>query len=142
MFNHCFLVFIPKGEDPGDRGTVARSPALVRPISLSNTASKFFALAVNKPLAQVAQITVHPRQRGFVGGRSITDNIIEIEGFAQSYTIADPDDPAILLFDIRAAFPSLAHQWLFVVLRRMGVPLFPIQRVKDLYRGGLAEIVL
>ncbi len=41
---------------------------MTRPISLSNTASKFFALAVNQPLATVARFTVHPRQRGFVGG--------------------------------------------------------------------------
>ena len=141
-FNECLLVFIPKGDEPGDRGTVARSPGMTRPISLSNTASKFFALAINRPLAQVAQVTVHPRQRGFVGGRSITDNIIEIEGFGQSYAIAEAEDPAILLFDIRAAFPSLAHSWLFVVLLRMGVPRFFIEGIKALYRGGLAVVVV
>jgi hypothetical protein len=141
-FNECLLVFIPKGDEPGDRGTVARSPDLVRPISLSNTASKFFALAVNRPLAEVARVTVHPRQRGFVGGRSITDNVIEIEGFAQSYTIADAEDPGILLFDIRAAFPSLAHHWLFVVLIRMGMPKYFIDCIKALYCGGVAVVVL
>jgi hypothetical protein len=79
-FRHCLLVFIPKGEELSDHGIVARSPGMTRPISLSNTANKFFALAVNFPLAQVAQVTVHPWQRGFVAGRSITDNVIEIEG--------------------------------------------------------------
>ena len=106
------------------------------------TASKFFALAVNIPLALAAQSTVHPRQRGFVAGRSITDNVVEIEGFGQSYAIAEAEDPAILLFDIRAAFPSLAHQWLFVVLRRMRVPIFMINCIKELYRDGIAEVVL
>jgi hypothetical protein len=141
-FNECLLVFIPKGEEVGDLGTVARAPGLTRPISLSNTASKFFALAVNRPLSETAQVTVHPRQRGFVAGRSITDNVIEIEGFGQSYAIADSEDPAILLFDIRAAFPSLAHAWLFVVLLCMGVPRFVIAAIKALYRGGLATVVL
>jgi hypothetical protein len=141
-FNECLLVFIPKGDEVGDLGLVARAPGLTRPISLSNTASKFFALAVNRPLAQSAQVTVHPRQRGFVAGRSITDNVIEIEGFGQSYAIADAEDPAILLFDIRAAFPSLAHAWLFVVLLRMGVPRFVIAAIRGLYRGGLATVVL
>jgi hypothetical protein len=115
---------------------------MTRPISLSNTASKFFALAVNRPLAQVASVTVHPRQRGFVAGRSITDNVVEIEGFGQSYAIADAEDPAILLFDIRAAFPSLAHVWLWVVLLRMGVPRFVIAAIKCLYRGGAAIVSL
>jgi hypothetical protein len=141
-FNHCLLVFIPKGEDAQDRCLVARTPDLTRPISLSDTASKFFALAVNYPLAQFAQVTVHPRQRGFVGGRSITDNVIEIEGFGQSYAIAEAEDPAILLFDIKAAFPSLAHQWLFVVLSRMKVPRFIILAIKALYKDGFAQVVL
>ncbi len=121
---------------------MARAPSLTRPISLSNTSSKFFALALNQPLAQVAQVTVHPRQRGFVRGRSITDNVIEIEGFAQSYAIAEAEDPAILLFDIKAAFPSLAHSWLWVVLIRMGIPKAIISAIRALYRGGVAIVVL
>jgi hypothetical protein len=141
-FNHSLMVFIPKGEEESDRGTVARTPGSTRPISLSNTVSKFFALAVNRPLAQVAALTVHPRQRGFVAGRSLLDNVIEVEGYAQAYTISDAADPAILLFDIAAAFPSLAHQWLFVVLRRMKVPRFMIMCIQELYRDCFAEMVL
>jgi hypothetical protein len=141
-FNDCLMVFIPKGEEAGDRGTVARTPAATRPISLSNTVSKFFALAVNFPLAQIAQFTVHPRQRGFVAGRSITDNIIEIEGYGQSYAIADAEDPGMLLFDLIAAFPSLAHQWLWVVLRRMRIPRWFIRVLQKLYRNCLAIVVL
>jgi hypothetical protein len=67
---------------------------------------------------------------------------VEIEGFGQSYAIAGAEDPAILLFDIRAAFPSLAHFWLFVVLLRMGVPRAIIAAIKALYRKGLATVVL
>jgi hypothetical protein len=141
-FNNSLMVFIPKGEEESDRGTVARVPGSTRPISLSNTASKFFALAVNRPLAQVASLTTHPRQRGFIAGRSLVDNVIEIEGLGQSYAIADAPDPAILLFDIAAAFPSLAHQWLFVVLRKMRIPKFMIKCIQELYRDGFAEIVL
>ncbi len=48
-FNECLMVFIPKGDEPGDRGTVARSPGMTRPISLSNTASKFFCLSYTSP---------------------------------------------------------------------------------------------
>jgi hypothetical protein len=136
------MVFIPKGEEESDRGTVARVPGSTRPISLSNTASKFFALAVNRPLAQVANLTVHPRQRGFLAGRSLIDNVLEIEGYGQSYAIADANDPAILLFDIAAAFPSLAHQWLFVVLQKMRIPRFMIHCIRALYRNGFAEMVL
>ncbi len=109
-FNACNLAFIPKGDDPHDDRLVARTPATTRPISLSNTDNKFFALAINRPLAEAARVTVHPRQRGFVQGRSLVDNVLEVEGYGQSYTIAEGDNPAILLFDLMAAFPSLSHQ--------------------------------
>jgi hypothetical protein len=58
-FNECNLAFIPKGDDPHD-ALVARTPATTRPISLSNTDNKYFALAFNR----AATVTVHPRQRG------------------------------------------------------------------------------
>jgi hypothetical protein len=141
-FNECNLAFIPKGEDINDITLVARSPSTTRPISLSNTDSKYFALALNRPLAEAAKVTVHPRQRGFVQGRSLIDNVLEVEGFAQSYSTAEADNPAIFLFDLLAAFPSLSHQWLFVVLRKMGVPRKFIKALKALYKDCFATITL
>ncbi len=91
------------------------TPATTRPISLPNTDNKYFALALNRPLAEAATVTVHPRQRGFVQGRSLIDNVLEIEGFGQSHATAEADNPAIILFDIMAAFPSLSHHWLFML---------------------------
>ena len=141
-FNECILAFIPKGDEVSDTAVVARTPGLTRPISLSNTDSKYFALAINLPLAEVAKISVHPRQRGFVQGRSLVDNLIEVEGYAQSFATASAENPAIVLFDIRAAFPSLAHQWFFVVMRKMGIPRFIIDALKRLYQDGVAIISL
>ena len=141
-FNFCNLAFIPKGEDINDDIIVARAPSSTRPISLSNTDNKYFALAINRPLAEVAKIAVHPRQRGFVQGRSLVDNVLEVEGFAQSYTIADAENPAIFLFDVMAAFPSLSHQWLFVVLAKMRIPKGIIRALKALYADCSATIVL
>jgi hypothetical protein len=141
-FNDCNLAFIPKGDSPADQHLVARTPSTTRPISLSNTDSKYFALALNRPLAEAATITVHPRQRGFVNGRSLLDNVLEVEGFAQSYAIAEADDPAIILFDIMAAFPSLSHQWLFVVLKKMKAPRATIEAFKALYKDCHATINL
>jgi hypothetical protein len=141
-FNTCNLAFIPKGEDLNDDIIVARAPSMTRPISLSNTDNKYFALAINRPLAEVAKLVVHPRQRGFVQGRSLIDNVLEVEGYAQSYTIADAENPAIFLFDVMAAFPSLSHQWLFVVLAKMRIPKEIIRALKGLYADCSATIVL
>ena len=140
------MAFIPKGKDPNDNLLVSRSPSTTRPISLSNTDSKYFALAINRPLAEVAKITAHPRQRGFVQGRSLIDNVLEVEGFAQSYAIAEAENPAIFLFDLLAAFPSLSHKWLFVVLRKMGStedhqgPESSLQGLLCHHRSGRPEV--
>jgi endonuclease/exonuclease/phosphatase family metal-dependent hydrolase len=142
QFNDCNLAFIPKGDNPTDQHLVARTPNTTRPISLSNADSKYFALALNRPLAEAATVMVHPRQRGFVNGRSLLDNVLEVEGFAQSFAIAEADDPAIILFDIMAAFPSLSHQWLFVVLAKMKVPRVIIAAFRALYRDCHATINL
>ena len=85
---------------------------------------------------------MHPRQRGFVQGRSLIDNVLEVEGFGQPYTIAEVDNPAIILFDVMAAFPILSHQSLFVVFRKMKVPLQVIKALKALYEDGFATITL
>jgi exonuclease III len=142
QFNDCNLAFIPKGDNPHDQHLVARTPNTTRPISLSNTDSKYFALALNRPLAEAATVMVHHRQRGFVNGRSLLDNVLEVEGFAQSFAIAEADDPAIILFDIMAAFPSLSHQWLFVVLTKMKVPRVIIAAFRALYQDCHAMINL
>jgi hypothetical protein len=76
-FNHSNMVFIPKGEVDGDHIAIARTPSATRPITLSNSAAKLIALAVNDGLSILAQRTVLDRQRGFVRGRNILDNIIE-----------------------------------------------------------------
>ena len=94
------------------------------------------------PLAEVAKVSVHPRQRGLVQGRSLLDNLVEVEGFAQCYATASAENPAIVLFDIKTAFPSLAHHWLFVALRRMGIPTLICVAIKSLYRAGFAAISL
>ena len=140
--NACNLALIPTGADPHDDRLVARTPATTRPISLTNTGNKFFALAINQHLAEAARVTVHPRQRGFVQGRSLVDNVLEVEGYGQSYTIAEGDNPAILLFDLMAAFPSLSHQLLFVVLRKMRVPKRILRALGALYKDCFATILL
>jgi len=82
--NEGLTTFIPKGSSsPHDSSeAVVRPAAATRPITLSNTDAKLLALALNAPLSKVAQPTVHPAQRGFVPGRNIADNILEMDAAA------------------------------------------------------------
>ena len=41
--------------------------------------------------------------------------------------------PLIVLFDLKAAFPSVAHDWLFLILEHSGAPQSFLNFVRALY---------
>jgi endonuclease/exonuclease/phosphatase family metal-dependent hydrolase len=133
-FNDAHMVFLPKGEYDGDVHGIARTPEATRPLTLSNAVAKVLASAMNASLSQMAARTVSPRQRGFVRGRNLLDNVVETEAAAIHYAQYYGDTSGIALLDLVAAFPSLAHSWIFAVLRKMGVPRFFRRALAKLYR--------
>jgi endonuclease/exonuclease/phosphatase family metal-dependent hydrolase len=133
-FNDAHMVFLPKGEYDGDVHGIARTPEATRPLTLSNAVAKVLASAMNASLSQMAARTVSPRQRGFVRGRNLLDNVVETEAAAIHFAQYYGDTSGIALLDLVAAFPSLAHSWIFAVLRRMGVPRFFRRALAKLYR--------
>jgi endonuclease/exonuclease/phosphatase family metal-dependent hydrolase len=141
MFNHCYLACIPKGDAPGDHVGISRTPEATRPIAMSNALAKLLAMAVNRSLAPVAQQTVLDRQRGFMRGRSITDNILETESMAIRFVKFYAGNSGIILFDFAAAFPSIAHDWIFRVLRAMALPPFLIDLIQRLYKDCAIELL-
>jgi endonuclease/exonuclease/phosphatase family metal-dependent hydrolase len=133
-FNAAHMVFLPKGEFDGDAHGIARLPESTRPLTLSNAVAKVIAAALNASLSQLAARTVSARQRGFVRGRNLLDNVIETEAAATHFAQYYGDSSGIALLDLAAAFPSLAHDWIFAVLRKMGVPRFFRRALAKLYR--------
>jgi hypothetical protein len=140
-FNRCFLACIPKGDAPGDHIGVARTPDSTRPIAMSNAVAKLMAMAINRALAPAASQTILDRQRGFVRGRSITDNILETESMAIRFVKYYAAKSGIVLFDFAAAFPSLAHCFIFLVLLTMKFPQFLIDIIRKLYEECLIELL-
>eukprot|EP00959_Pyramimonas_sp_CCMP1952_P333116 6975371-Pyramimonas_sp.AAC.1 len=67
-------------------------------------------------LASVAKSTVHVMQSGGVGGRSITSNVVEAEGWGLSQWLHDKPHSALLLTDFAAASPFLFVSWILTVL--------------------------
>eukprot|EP00969_Alexandrium_andersonii_P138594 6129302-Alexandrium_andersonii.AAC.1 len=58
-----------------------------------------------------------------------------MEVSAVNWTMTVGNKPCLAMFDIAAAFPSVAHTWIFWVLRRTGVPDFVIWAIWQLYSG-------
>lgn len=72
-------------------------------------------------MAARADRVVHSAQRGFIAGKEMGDNILEVEGSMVASSMALDLLPAAILLVFAEAFPSLPRRWLWLVLERLGV---------------------
>jgi hypothetical protein len=134
-FNLAFMNFIPK--DPSGHtafGVPYYSPDCTRPLSLADTISKLVANTVRIALERFASCRISAFQRGFLGGRQILDNVLELDYFAHLFSITSKR-AATILFDFRAAFPSVNHRFMWRVLESSGLPTAIIRLIRCFYRG-------
>ena len=108
-FNHAFLALLAKGEHPEDQVFVARAPEETRPLSLSNTDAKLFAMAIKTAASKRVESWASGTQRGFLTGRQMLDNALEVETTGMVASMNVDNRPAMLFFDFGAASPSVAH---------------------------------
>eukprot|EP00959_Pyramimonas_sp_CCMP1952_P191225 3998812-Pyramimonas_sp.AAC.1 len=81
--------------------------------------------SIDSGLAQQAQYTVDWAQAGFVKGRQMADNFLEVSSSLSIWGDVEGNrDCGATLVDFKTAFPSLAHSWIFWVLMVMGLPAF------------------
>eukprot|EP00975_Prorocentrum_lima_P031765 6670113-Prorocentrum_lima.AAC.1 len=59
-------------------------------------------------------------QQGFITGRSMNANILKIDYYMKQYAFTTPD-PAVVLFDFAAAFPSVSQSFMWKVLLHLGL---------------------
>ena len=91
------------------------------------------------------QASTHPSQNGFVPGRQLTRNVLDLDSAARisSMRASDHNSQASLnrsrhvsilaFFDFVAAFPSLFHDWIFLVLSRRRIPLWYCNLITAIY---------
>ena len=89
-FNESLLVFAPKGDDPLDHTEVSRDPSCVRPISLKNSDNKLIATVANAAISPVISSQANSLQRGFVQGRQLTQNILELDTCSRIHSMSCP----------------------------------------------------
>jgi len=135
------MIFLPKGDEENYHKEILRSAGNTRPLNLSNTDAKIIATALNQPMAEIAEQVVRKQLRGFIKGRQMADNIMEVEAFAIMCSMLASTIPAMAFFDFRAAFPSIQHLWLFYVLAAMGIPGEIIQALQRLYANCKSHII-
>lgn len=134
--NAATTILIPKQFAPGETAYAA-APVDSRPLTSANTSAK----AVDDGLGKVAKNTVHAVQIGFVRGRAMLANVLRLEGAVEAYTYDMSDEGGLSLFGVAAAFPSVAHEWMWRVLRAMRLCPDLVRVVQGLCVGAAVRIV-
>ena len=132
-FNLGILCCLPKKpagthENLGD----FYSPSDTRPLSIVNTDNRLIASALRLAWEPIFNKWVSKVQRVFLKGRSMLANVIDIDEASMTVSLKEKYG-GLVLFDFKAAFPSLSHDYLFSCLEHLGVPAFALNAIKLLY---------
>ncbi len=134
-FAHGWIAPIYK--EKGERTKVVN----YRPITLLNTDYKLLSKTLAVRLADIAPGVIHKAQAGFVPGRKI-HNHTQLARLMMSWAEANETDGAIVALDQEKAYDKIAHDYLWRVLRKFGIPETFIGIVRSLYDKAMTSIMV
>jgi hypothetical protein len=76
---------------------------------------------------------------GFLPGRQMLRNVLDVDFTAQKISLKSPRG-AILLFDFKAAFPSMSHEFMWETLEAIGLPKQYIRALQQFYKDNKHQI--
>lgn len=121
-YNLSWLIFIPKGDpEQDDEHGCYHQAKNTRPISVVNCDNRLVAGAARLAWEEMLGREIHECQRGFLRGRSMLANVLDVEENSLLLA-AEGDGHATIYFDFRAAFPSMSHDFLEDAMRYRGIP--------------------
>jgi hypothetical protein len=133
-FNESTICYLPKKPVGQTNGEDVYDPAGTRPLNLSNVDNRLIAASCRLAWEKHFDLVIHKWQRGFVRGRSMTANIVDIERLSRT-TAASSSNGALILWDLAAAFPSVDRMFMAKTLEAMGVPSTARALINNLYEG-------
>ena len=136
FFNVAYLWLLPKGE-PEDN---IYNPSDTRPLSGANADAKLLAMCAAFCLNTVVGKFVNSAQRGFIRGRIMLENVIEVETHSILEAGNADSNAALVFYDFAAAFPSIARAFIFLVFSAIGLPKHIIRALRALYDSNIHYI--
>ena len=152
--NEQFVWMAPKAPSANDGVVVLRTPNNLRTIFGSNADSKLIASATAYELVEPTLAVTPLSQRGFCRGRQLGVNIVDIDVFMHVFNSifsanSSYNDvasmPGTPLYDFCNAFPTLLHEWLFLMLRCYKLPrkfrflIFNMYQKIKAYTSGVGD---
>lgn len=111
-----------------------------RPISLANTDYKVLTKVLNNRIASKTEKVLSVNQYGFIPGRSIWDNIFQVNNMLMSRSIHTKG--YALFLDMEKAYDRVNLDFLYSTLIRYGLPSKFIQWLKLLYTDLSSKVLL
>ena len=139
-FNESILCLLPKkptGCDD-DLGTYYH-PGDTRPLGVGNVDNRLLASAARLAWEPILEKWVSEMQRGFLKGRAMLHNVLDIDWAAMTVSLTH-EHGAFVLFDFKAAFPSVSHSFLFSCLERLGLPTQAMNFIRMLYNNNTCNL--
>ena len=141
-FNASILHFLPKkAVGQAEDGSDLYEPGGVRPLNVTNADNRILASATRLLLEPVLGPLITEDQRGFIQGRSMLGNIIDVDE-AMLYTAAEDMEGMAFFFDFAAAFPSIEHESFIRFFRSLGWPRWLMNFILTLYRNNKCQMQL
>ena len=143
-FNRQVVWLAPKGEVDEDSAAVLRTPDNFHTIFGSNADAKLISAGVSDVIVDATLAITPAAQRGFRRGRQLSLNVVDLDTYSRAFSICAnidlteelrgqlyrgniSDIPAAMLHDFCNAFPTVLHEWVWLVLKIIKLP-------KDLLR--------
>jgi len=133
FFNIAFLWLLPKSH-PEDG---VFDPKDTRPLSGANSDAKLFARFIAMSLEEAISKWAFWMQRGFIQGRCMLKNVIDIETRSAKLAFNPDSFPCLIFFDFAAAFPSISRAFIWLVFDFIGLPVGVVRAIQALYRNNI-----
>ena len=132
-------------------------PSETRPLTLKVSDNKIVAGVLNHSLAPVVAKNASKLQNGFVLGRQLVQNVVDLDYYSREHAMCDLAQaegsfdsrnlkdalpslisglPLAVMFDFAAAFPSVAHAWLSAVLDAISIAGGLMNAIRKLHKGN------
>ncbi|MCO5576650.1 hypothetical protein L7F22_030465 [Adiantum nelumboides] len=131
-FNQGLIKLIPKGQDRLEIRNY-------RPLTMLNSVYKVMAKALALRIKYVVNQVVHPKQFGFVQGRSIHEAILNVI-IAIDWAAEQDQDYVMINMDLEKAYDRVSWDFILAVVDRLGFGNNFLGMVKTLFQNANASI--
>ena len=104
-----------------------------------NTDNRIIASAMRLMLEPALAPRITGDQRGFLHGRSMLANVIDVEE-AMCVDALSPQESLAFFMDFEAAFPSMEHGFLLELFTAAGWPEWLLRYLRVLYHNNVCSI--